>query len=82
MENEINKTELIAIRHIIIENLKLFKEINEENDMVEKILETIYIPYSEYLRKQQDNKEEENEKIKFLVEELCYLKMQLSNTQK
>lgn len=82
MESEINETELIAIRHIIIENLKLFKEINEENDMVEKILETIYIPYSEYLRKQQDNKEEENEKIKFLVEELCYLKMQLSNTQK
>ena len=44
MESEINETELIAIRHIIIENLKLFKEINEENDMVEKILETIYIP--------------------------------------
>lgn len=82
MESEINETELIAIRHIIIENLKLFKEINEENDMVEKILETIYIPYSEYLRKQQDNKEEENEKIKFLVDELCYLRMQLSNTQK
>lgn len=82
MESEINETELIAIRHIINENLKLFKEINEENDMVEKILETIYIPYSEYLRKQQDNKEEENEKIKFLVDELCYLRMQLSNTQK
>ena len=82
MESEINETELIAIRHIINENLKLFKEINEENDMVEKILETIYIPYSEYLRKQQDNKEEENEKIKFVVDELCYLRMQLSNTQK